>query len=212
LAGEERHYLIPAKSNTKWERLSGTEQDGLVRMRVSPQARVKAPSLPEYWTARAVRMVSANGKERVLLTSLLDRRRFKAEDLAECYRRRWEIETSYRELKQSMLGTALTLRSQQPTGIQQEIWGALIAYNLVRQEMAKAAIQAKVEPTDLSFLRALHILQNEMIWAAGMAPGKLPAHLLRLRLQLQFAIVENDRGVNAPVSLKPYLNAMPLNI
>ena len=196
LRGEERHYLIPAKSNTKWERLSGTEQDGLVRMRVSPQARAKAPSLPEYWTARAVRMVAANGKERVLLTSLLDRRRFKAEDLAECYRRRWEIETSYRELKQSMLGTALTLRSQQPTGINQEIWGGLIAYNLVRLEMAKAAIQAKVEPTDL------HILQNEMIWAAGMAPGRLPAHLLRLRIQLQFAIVEKRRGRQCPRVVK----------
>jgi len=147
-------------------------------------------------------MVSANGKERVLLTSLLDRRRFKAADLAACYRRRWEIETSYRELKQSMLGTALTLRSQQPQGIEQEVWGALIAYNLVRLEMAKAAIEAKVEPTDLSFLRALHILQNEMIWAAGMAPGKLPAHLLRLRLQLQFAIVEKRRGRQCPRVVK----------
>jgi hypothetical protein len=151
MAGEQRHYLIPAKSNTKWELISGTADDGLVRMRVSPQARAKAPHLPEHWTARAVRMVSANGKERILLTSLLDRRRFKAEDLAECYRRRWEIETSYRELKQSMLGDALTLRSQHPEGITQEIWGALVAYNLVRLEMAKAAIQAKVEPTDMSF-------------------------------------------------------------
>jgi hypothetical protein len=62
LAGEARHYLIPAKSNTKWELLAGTEEDALVRMRVSPQARAKVPSLPEYWTARAVRMVSANGK------------------------------------------------------------------------------------------------------------------------------------------------------
>jgi hypothetical protein len=202
LTGEARHYLIPAKSNTKWALLSGTAEDGLVRMRVSPQARTKAPSLPEYWTARAIRIVSANGKVRVLLTSLLDRRRFKAADLAECYRRRWEIETSYRELKQSMLGTALTLRSQQPSGIEQEVWGALIAYNLVRLEMAKAAIQAKVEPTDLSFLRALHILQSEMIWAAGMAPGKLPAHLLRLRLQLQFAIVEKRRGRQCPRVVK----------
>ena len=202
LAGETRHYLIPAKSNTKWEHIEGTEEDGLVRMRVSPQARRKAPALPEYWTARAIRVVSANGKERVLLTSLLDRRRFRAADLAECYRRRWEIETSYRELKQSMLGSALTLRSQQPQGIEQEIWGALIAYNLVRLEMAKAAITAKVEPTDLSFLRALHILQSEMIWAAGMAPGKLPAHLLRLRLQLQFAIVEKRRGRQCPRVVK----------
>lgn len=210
LAGEERHYLIPAKSNTKWERLSGTEQDGLVRLRVSPQARAKVPTLPEYWTARAVRMVSANGKARVLLTSLLDRRRFKAEDLAECYRRRWEIETSYRELKQSMLGSVLTLRSQQPSGIKQEIWGALIAYNLLRLEMAKAAIEAKVEPTDLSFLRALHILQNEMIWAVGMAPGKLPAHLLRLRIQLQFAIVEKRRGRQCPRVVKALPKRYPV--
>ena len=207
--GQERHYLIPAKSNTKWEVLSGEEDDCLVRMRVSAQARAKSPELPEHWTARAVRMVCASGKQRVLLTSLLDRRRYKAEALAECYRRRWEIETSYRELKQSMLGEALTLRSQQPEGVEQEIWGALIAYNLVRLEMAKAALQAKVEPTDLSFLRALHILQHEMIWAVGMAPGKLPAHLLRLRLQMQFAIVEKRRGVNAPAWSKLCLSATP---
>lgn len=200
--GQERHYLIPAKSNTKWEVLSGEEDDCLVRMRVSAQARAKSPELPEHWTARAVRMVCASGKQRVLLTSLLDRRRYKAEALAECYRRRWEIETSYRELKQSMLGEALTLRSQQPEGVEQEIWGALIAYNLVRLEMAKAALQAKVEPTDLSFLRALHILQHEMIWAVGMAPGKLPAHLLRLRLQMQFAIVEKRRGRQCPRLVK----------
>ena len=200
--GLERHYLIPAKSNTRWELLSGEEDDCLVRMRVSPQARAKSPELPEHWTARAVRMVCASGKQRVLLTSLLDRRRYKAEALAECYRRRWEIETSYRELKQSMLGEALTLRSQQPEGVEQEIWGALIAYNLVRLEMAKAALQAKVEPTDLSFLRALHILQHEMIWAVGMAPGKLPAHLLRLRLQMQFAIVEKRRGRQCPRLVK----------
>jgi len=202
LSGQERHYLIPAKANTKWDVLSGSEDDCLVRMRVSPQARAKMPELPEHWTARAVRMVCANGKQRILLTSLLDRRRFKAQALAECYRRRWEIETSYRELKQSMLGQALTLRSQQHEGIEQEIWGALIAYNLVRLEMAKAAIQAKVQPTDLSFLRALHIFQNEMLWAVGMAPGKLPAHLIRLRTQLQFAIVEKRRGRQCPRVVK----------
>jgi hypothetical protein len=202
LQGEARHFLIPAKSNTQWEVLSGRAEDCLVRMRVSPQARAKAPHLPETWTARAVRVVSANGKTRTLLTSLLDRRRFKAEDLAECYRRRWEVETSYRELKQSLLGDALTLRSQHPEGVAQEIWGALIAYNLVRLEMAKAAAQAKVWPTQMSFLRALHILQNEMIWAVGMAPGRLPEHLIRLRTQLQFAIVEKQRGRSRPRVLK----------
>lgn len=201
-AGCERHYLIPAKSNTKWEVVSGTPDDCVVRMKVSPQARAKAPELTEFWTARAVQVVSASGRTRILITSLMDRRRYKAADLAECYRRRWEIETSYREIKQSLLGSELTLRSHSPDGVAQEIWGALIAYNLVRLEMAKAALDAKVAPTDLSFVQALHILQHELVWAAGMAPGKLPAHLARLRLQLQYAIVEKRRGRNCPRIVK----------
>ncbi|WP_197344218.1 transposase, partial [Ralstonia pseudosolanacearum] len=80
--------------------------------RTSPQARKKCPQLPEYWDARAVRTIDARGRERVLLTSLTDRRRFKPSDLAACYSRRWQIETSYQELKQSMLGMELTLRSR----------------------------------------------------------------------------------------------------
>lgn len=200
--GIERHYLIPAKANAQWEVVSGTPEDCVVRMKVSPQARAKMPALPEYWTARAVRATTGSGRPRILLTSLLDRRRYKATALIECYRRRWEIETSYRELKQSLLGCELTLRSLAPAGVAQEIWGALIAYNLVRLEMAKAAVEAKVAPTDLSFIRALHILQHELIWAAGMTPGRLPAHLIRLRLQLQFAIVQKRRGRNCPRVVK----------
>ena len=41
-----------------------------------------------------------------------------------------------------------------------------------------------------------------MIWAIGMAPGKLPAHLIRLRTQLQFAIVEKRRGRQCPRVVK----------
>ena len=43
-----------------------------------------------------------------------------------------------------------------PEGVYQEIWGALIAYNIVRMEMAQAAQDAKVQPTDLGFVRAFH--------------------------------------------------------
>lgn len=74
----------------------------------------------------------------MLLTSRLDRHRFKAQDLVHCYLQRWEIETSYRELKQSMLGQAPTLRAHSPEGVNQEIWGALIAYDLIRLEIAIA--------------------------------------------------------------------------
>ncbi len=172
-------------------------------MKVSPQARAKDPGPPETWEARAIRTVLPDGRERILLTSLMDRRTFKAADIAACYLRRWEVETSYRELKQTMLGGPLTLRSQNPEGITQEIWGALIAYNLVRLEMARAALEAKAQPTDLSFTRALHFIQIELSFAALLqAPGNIPGKLHRLREQLKAALKEERRGRQCPRLVK----------
>jgi len=183
--GHHRHFLIPAKSNTKWEVIDGSPEDAIVQMRVSPQARTKAPALPPHWRARAIEVIDPQGRKKILLTSLIDRKKFKAAEIVACYSHRWQIETSYRELKQSMMGMALTLRSKTVEGVQQEIWGALIAYNLVRQEIAKAALEAKCAPTDISFIRAFHTIQYELRWAAvTRSQGKLPALLKRLRQRL----------------------------
>jgi hypothetical protein len=202
--GSNRHFIIPAKANTKWEAVDGTPDDAIVTMRVSPQARKKCPSLPEVWQARAITVLDQSARKRVLLTSLFDRKRYKAADIAACYTRRWQIETSYRELKQTMMGTALTLRSRTVEGVYQEIWGALTAYNLVRLEIAKAALVVKCEPTEISFIRAFHVIQYELHWAAvTRAQGKLPALLQRLRQRLAALLKEErpdrhfDRAVKA---------------
>jgi hypothetical protein len=95
-------------------------------------------------------VIDQSARKKVLLTSLFDRKRYKATDIADCYTRRWQIETSYRELKQTMLGMALTLRSRTVDGVYPEIWGALTAYNLIRLEMAKTALEVTCEPTEIS--------------------------------------------------------------
>lgn len=183
--GSNRHFLIPAKSNTAWVVIEGDPDDAIVEMKVSPQARLNAPELPKKWRARAIAVFNEAGEKRFLLTSLTDRIAFPRADLIACYDRRWNIETSYHELKQTMMGVELTLRSQTVAGVEQEIWGAMIAYNLVRLEMAKAAIEAECAPTDISFVRALHTIQYELIWAAATrAPGKLPKLLQNLRQRL----------------------------
>lgn len=193
--GHNRHFLIPAKGNTKWEIIEGIAGDAIVQMRVSPQARKKSPTLPQYWRARAIEAVDSQGRKKVLLTSLTDRKQFKASEIVACYSRRWQIETSYRELKQSMMGMALTLRSRTVAGVQQEIWGALTAYNLIRLEIAKAALEAKCQPTDISFIRAFHTIQYELRWAAvTQAQGKLPALLQRLRKRLVSMLNEKRPG------------------
>lgn len=201
--GNNRHFLIMAKSNTKWELVEGNEQDGIVRMRVSPQARKKCPALPEFWEARAVEMLDQANRKRTLLTSLRDRRKFRSTDIAALYSQRWSIETSYRELKQTMMGMALTLRSKTVEGVYQEIWGTLTAYNLVRLEIAKAALNAKCKPTDVSFIRAFHIIQFELHWAAvTRSYGKLPSSMKHLRERLVSLLNEQRPGRSCDRAVK----------
>ena len=206
--GSERHFVIPAKSNTRWEVIEGDEHgdDFTVRMRVSPQARAKCAELPEYWEARAITVVDEQGRKRVLLTSLRERRRYKPMDIANFYTRRWGIETSYRELKQTMLGSTLTLRSKTMEGVYQEIWGTLIAYNLIRLEIAKAALAVKCEPTEVSFIRAFHLIQFELHWAAvTRSYGKLPDSMKHLRERLVSLLNDErpDRKFDRAVKAKP---------
>lgn len=204
--GTDRHFIIPAKSNTRWEVIEGDDTDCTVRMRVSPQARAKCTDLPEFWEARAITIVDQQARKRVLLTSLRDHRRYKPVDIVNCYERRWGIETSYRELKQTMLGTALTLRSKTTDGVYQEIWGTLIAYNLIRLEIAKAALTVKCEPTEVSFIRAFHLIQFELHWAAvTRSYGKLPASMKHLRERLVSLLNDErpDRKYDRAVKAKP---------
>ncbi|CDM56204.1 IS4 family transposase [Rhizobium sp. T1470] len=204
--GHERHWLIPAKANSTWERLDPHPTDYRVRMKVSPQARQAEPDLPAFWEVRAIETTTSHGKKRILLTSLMDRQTYPASEIVHQYEERWRIETSYRELKQELLGSELTLRSGTPETVYQEVWGALLAYNLVRLEMAEVATEAQVEPTRLSFITALHYLRHEWGWMAIEAPGKIPAHLTRLRNRLADLLLTEKRGRSCPVSSK---NCLP---
>lgn len=200
--GEQRHWLIPAKRSLVWDRLEGSPGDCRVRMKVSPQARLANPALPAFWEARAIETTSRHGKKRILLTSLMDPKAYPAREIVHQYEERWRVETSYREIKQDMLGSELTLRSGSPEMVCQEIWGALLAYNLVRLEMAEVAVEAQVSPTQLSFTTALHYLRHEWGWMAIEAPGKLPAHLMRLRNRLGELILPRKRGRSCPRLVK----------
>jgi hypothetical protein len=193
--GSNRHFIIPAKSNTTWTLLEPAGDDVLIEMKLAQQVRKKRPDLPPSWRARAITVVDGQARKHILITSLLDRKRYQAADIVACYQRRWQIETSYRELKQSMLGRALTLRSKTIDGVYQEIWGTLTAYNLIRLEMAKAALAVKCDPTEISFVRAFHVIQYELHWAAIVRSyGKLPALMQRLRQRLTDLLNEERPG------------------
>ncbi|WP_146700801.1 transposase, partial [Shigella sonnei] len=63
------------------------------------------------------------GKVCHLLTSMTDAMRFPGGEMADLYSNRWEIELGYREIKQTMQLSRLTLRSKKPELVEQELWG-----------------------------------------------------------------------------------------
>lgn len=211
LQGRQRHWLMPARSNTRMTRLESHPTDYRVRIPISPQARRARPDLPETFEARALVVGTHQGKPRILLTSLMNRVDYAARDIVACYERRWQIELGYREIKQTMLGDELTLRSQSVSGIRQELWGTMIAYNLVRRELACAAAEAGHMPTRLSFMMALHYIQYEFHWMAlTRSYGKLPAKLLQLREKLKIVLQNEKRGRFRPRQVKALPHRYPI--
>jgi hypothetical protein len=204
--GERRHWLIRAKKNTRWRELECLgKDDHLVEMKVSPFARRKDPSLPTTWVARAIRYCVPGFQPQWLLTSMLDSQAFPSTEIAALYHERWEIEQGYDEIKTEMLDREETIRSRYPETVRQEIWGILLAFNLVRLEMERVADEADVEPTRISFITALHLICDEWLWSASASPGAIPRQLRRLRNDLQRFILpprRSDRRYPRAVKIK----------
>ena len=148
MKGSNRNWLTRAKKNTVMRVLRKLGKgDDLVELEISAEARRNDPSLPEHWVARAVRYQRRGFKPQILLTSLIDRAKYPAGDLAALYHERWELELGFDEVKTEMLEREETLRSKSPRGVAQELWGIGLVYNLVRLEMERIAAAAEVPPT-----------------------------------------------------------------
>ena len=93
-----------------------------------------------------------------LVTTLLDDEKYQAEELAELYRCRWQIETNLRHLKQTM-GMDV-LRCKTADGVRKEMLMFAIVYNLVCGVIYQAAERQGVCPGRISFIDALRWLRN----------------------------------------------------
>lgn len=102
-----------------------------------------------------------------LVTTLTDETRYPAEELVKLYHQRWEIETSYLELKSTILGGRV-LRAGTPAGISQEVYALLITYQALRTAMADATLtRPDIAADRLSFTVALNTARDQVIHAAA---------------------------------------------
>ena len=191
-----RHFLIRAKDNLKWKPLIDLGPgDELVEICLSAASRRKYPGAPRKIQLRVISYQVEGWPKRRLITSLLDHKQYPAEEVADLYHERWEIELGYGELKTTMLERKESLRSRKPDGVRQEIWGILLAYNLVRYIMLDAAKEAGVAPTRISFKNSLHLVRTFCTFNAWQVPaGTMKTQLNMLREMLAVLILPERRS------------------
>jgi hypothetical protein len=99
----------------------------------------------------------------VLVTTLLDARKYPAADLLELRLRRWDVETNLGHIKTTMGMDVLHCKSEQ--GVRKELAVFCLVYNLVRAVMLEASRRQEVPVARISFADALH-------WMRHARPGE----------------------------------------
>ena len=88
------------------------------------------------------------------------------------YARRWEIESSFDELKTHQHGPNVVLRSKTPDGVFQEIYGYLCAHYSIRSLMGTGAKEFDEDPLNFSFTRTLEGSTAIPHRAPGFSPSQ----------------------------------------
>jgi Transposase DDE domain len=140
-------------------------------------------ALPDTLTVREVRVrvpiAGFRTKVLVVATTLLDAAAMPSADVALLYRLRWYAELNLRALKQTLQMDIL--RGQTPEMVRKEIWAHLLAYNLIREQMALAARTQNLMPVQLSFKGAVQAVQAFAGWLWTAGADELVAVCQRLR-------------------------------
>jgi hypothetical protein len=135
---------------------------------------IERDALPDQLIVRAVvfSYIGRDGRSvgKVLFTTLLDPALYPRGKIVELYRRRWEVEISFDDIKTEM-GFDL-LRCKSPKQCRCELFMGLIAYNIVRAVMLDAARHARLAPRRISFTGTLVRIRT---FLSGLVFSKDPA-------------------------------------
>ena len=158
---------------------------------------------------RAIRYQRKGFKPQTLLTSMIDPVAYPAAEIVALYHERWEIELGYDEVKTVMLAREETTRSRTPRGVAQELWGLALAYNLVRLEMERIAVEAGVTPDRISFKGALMCIEHALLTLSLESAGRIPEHLRRLRADVAHFVLPKRRQRSYPRAVKIKMSNYP---
>ena len=93
----------------------------------------------------------------VVVTTLVEAKTYRSEELGNLFRQRWDAELDRRSLKTQM--KMEMLRTKSPAMVRKEVAVHLLAYNWIRGLRAEAARAGAVQPRRLSFTGSLHTVR-----------------------------------------------------
>lgn len=193
-AGQQRHWLIRAKSNLRCKVIQELGPgDQLVEIKFTWEARKADPILPATIQARVIAYQIPGFQPERLLTSLTDVILFPTLEVVGLYHERWEFELGLDEIKTHTLERVKTVRSSTPDRVRQELWGLAITYNVVRQEMTRIAGVLGVPALRLSYRWCLLLFRN--LWSSAwvVASGLIPRHLEQLVVDVENLLLPERR-------------------
>jgi hypothetical protein len=171
-------------------------------------------TLPEQLVLRELRYEVHQPGFRVsritIATTLTDADLYTAEDIAELYGKRWQVELGIRALKQTLNGEHLRCKS--PEMVRCELWTKLLAYNLIRTTVAAAAKLHDLEPRQISFTSACQYALSSwsLLSSCRMSAEEALAHALVLLKQIAACRVGDRPGRCEPRVLKRRRHHYPL--
>jgi hypothetical protein len=195
--------LHPCRDNKFCRTQKLGEHDYLVTWTRPPRPAWMSPELyeriPQTLTLREVEFnvhVPARTETITVITTLTDPEAFPAEDIAELFGCRWNVELDIRALKQPLKLDHVLCKT--PAMVRRHLWVTLLAYNLIRKVTACAAAVHNKRPRQLGFTMACQtILSSYRLLGTGAC--KDPRQYWQAALK---RIAENEVA-NRPGRIEP---------
>ncbi len=177
---------------------------------------VKKPKKKTVWISDSVwaelpnelwiREFSVKGT--VYVTTLIDVRTYPKTSLATLYQQRWQIEVDFRSIKTQM-GMEM-LRCKTAPMVEKEIAVHLLAYNLIRANLARAASLNDKKPRNLSFMAAVQLMRNSLNLSITLTAAALKKLIPPLLLAMAQTEIGRRKRASQPRVIKLRPKGYPL--
>lgn len=165
---QKRHidFVMRMKANS-WtvvkQFLKSGKKEQLATFKITPDAKEKYkddPTVPKTLTLRLIRITLKTGETEVLVTSLLDMKKYQYEDFQILYHWRWPIEEANRSAKHHQF--IEKFHSKNINGIFQEINAHYLLMAITRLFMLQAEAQTPERIYGLSYKSAVDFVSDEL--------------------------------------------------